>query len=312
MEDIEQLTRIILPKDPNQVWFRVFLIITAAFTITVLYNRYELYDYGEGFEQNESFVLKRNQDIYDPFYLELYDKLHLPENQISILDSVVKMTMPSKKSVFLDVGTGTGVYANSLKTAGYVVYGIDKSLYMVDYCSQKYPNLMVKHGDIMVPLTYERNTFSHILCTHFTIYQIENKRAFFENCYFWMIAGGCLILHLVDRDKFDPIIPAGKPVGVDTPQKYAKKRITDTHIDFLDFQYKAVYDFSNSKEAVFRESFTDTQTKHVRQNELVLYMEDANTILGIAQRCGFIVHGQVNMSDIGDEHQFIFVLQRTL
>ena len=42
----------------------------------------------------------------------------------------------------------------------------------------------------------------------------------------WLMPGGYLIVHLVDRESFDPILPPGNPLYVVSPQKYAKERIT--------------------------------------------------------------------------------------
>ena len=307
----------ILPKDPNKIWSRVLFIMTGI-VITILgYNHFvkPKYILSEGFTQNSRFVTKANLDIYDDFYVELYDKINKPEVQTQfIIEKVINMTMPSKeKSVFLDIGSGTGVLTNELKKNGYTIYGIDIAQSMVEHCAEKYPNIPVKCGDIMTPMMYDRNTFSHVLCTNMTIYHFQDKKAFFRNCYFMMKSNSYMILHLVDKDKFDPIIQAGKPSGILSPQQYSDRRITDTVIDFTDFKYKASYDFTKTDTTVLVETMTDNASNNVRQNELTLYMEDYSKILNIAQANGFIVHGQVNMLDcIGDSNQFVFVLERTL
>ena len=72
----------------------------------------------------------------------------------------------------------------------------------------------------------------------------------------WLLPGGYLILHLVDRDNFDPILPPGNPLLYVSPQKYAKKRITTTKVKFDDFSYSA--DFSLNEKtniATFNEKF---------------------------------------------------------
>lgn len=305
----------LLPKDPNKVWSRIVLIMGILLLAVIGYNQINLDKYHEGFEQNAKFVTKSGQEIYDEFYVDFYDKINQPEIQTPfIIEKVINMTMPSQeKSIFLDIGCGTGTLMNEIHKTGYTIYGIDKSKSMVEYCSEKYPDIPVKHGDILTPMMYDRNTFSHILCTNMTIYHFKDKKAFFRNCFYIMKPNSYIILHLVDRDKFDPIIQAGKPVGINTPQQYSDTRITNTVIDFIDFKYKAVYNLLKSDETVLVETMTDSLTNNVRQNELTLYMEDYNKILNIAQANGFIVHGQVNMKEcIGDEHQYIFVLERTL
>ena len=56
---------------------------------------------------------------------------------------------------------------------------------------------------------------------------------------YWLEPGGWLALHLVDRNNFDPIIPAGDPFIMISPQNYAKKRITSSVVKFNNFKYRA-------------------------------------------------------------------------
>jgi SAM-dependent methyltransferase len=184
---------------------------------------------------------------------------------------------------------------------------------MVEKSKTKNPDVQIKCGDVNQSMVYEPGSFTHILCLGFTIYQFPDKRRFFQNCYTWLKPGGYLVIHLVDRDRFDTIIPAGKPPLVDSPQKHVAQRITDTVIDFIDFQYKSAFQFNDKeKTAVLKETFTDGMTKNVRQNELVLYMENVDEILRISSRSGFLVKSQVNMLEaVGDDYQYIVILERS-
>jgi ubiquinone/menaquinone biosynthesis C-methylase UbiE len=304
----------IVPKDSNNIWFGILCVLGIMLVVVIINKHINTDKYNEGFSQESNYVVKTEKEVYDDFYVELYDRINIPEKHSRfIIERVITMTAPTKKSVFLDIGCGTGQLLNDLQTAGYDAYGIDYSESMVRHALKKYPDCSIKHADITVPLTYDRNTFSHLLCTGMTIYQIQDKRTFFRHCYFWLKPNGYLILHLVDKNRFDPIIEAGKPSFMPSPQQYADSRITDTVIDFLDFKYKASYQFTETDVVYFKETMTDTETNHVRQNELTLYMEDYNDILYQASRNGFIVHGQVNLAEcIGDQYQYIFILERTL
>jgi hypothetical protein len=142
-----------------------------------------------------------------------------------------------------------------------------------------------------------------------TLYEFDNKHDFFSNCYFWLKSGGYLVLHLVDRNKFDTIIPGGKPALLSNPQNYSEKRIKDTIIDFIDFEYKAKYDMNDSK-MTLKETFTDGLTKNVRQNEFSFYMEDTKQILSLAASVGFLVKGYATYNELGDDNQFIYILER--
>lgn len=301
-------------KNPNKIWLRMLVILLIIIGSIMLYKNFYSSQLGkEGFEQKDKFVLKRNENVYDSFYAEIYDKLHKPENQVDyLLNFIHSNTQSSHESVFLDVGSGTGDLVNKLKTTGHYAYGIDKSNAMVNKCQEKFPENQCQCGNVSDSLAFEKSTFSHVLCLNKTIYEIQDKSKFFNNCYFWMKPGGYLILHLVEPSKFDATIPAGKSY-ISNPQNYSKSRITDTYIDFNDFNYRSKYDFKNDNTVVVKETFTDAATNNIRQNELTLFMEPIENILKIAKTNGFFVQGKASMKSLnGDENQFLYILERTL
>jgi SAM-dependent methyltransferase len=266
----------------------------------------------EGFQQNGDFVLKNNHDIYDIFYVGVYDILHKPTNRCNLeINNIILMTQPSKTySYFLDIGSGTGSLVNQLNNYGYRAFGIDKSKHMVNYSQKKYLEIQVDQSDAMETMLFEKGTFTHVICNYFTIYQFKDKMMLFRNCYHWITPGGYLILHLVDPNRFDSIIPAGKPLNVDSPQKYTDQRILDTYIEFDDFKYKSKLDVTNMS---ILETFTDNAKGKVRQNEQQLYMESKEIIIGIANMIGFILHGQMNYESInGDPYQYLIILERPM
>jgi SAM-dependent methyltransferase len=308
------LYSLLTTKNPNKMWLRILVILSIVIILILLYKHLYCSQIGkEGFEQKEKFILKHNENIYDNFYVEIYDKLHKPDIYLDdLIDFVHSNTQSSQESIFLDIGSGTGDLVNKLKTNGHYAYGIDKSNAMVQKCEEKFPDNEYKCANANDPLVFEKSTFSHIFCVNKTIYEIENKSQFFNNCYFWLKPGGYLILHLVEPSKFDTTIPAGKSY-ISNPQKYSKTRITDTYIDFIDFNYSAKYDFKKDNIVVVKETFTDATTNNIRQNELTLFMEPIENILKISKINGFIVQGKANMKSFNDdENQFIYILERTL
>jgi SAM-dependent methyltransferase len=267
----------------------------------------------EAFSQDKPFVLKRDQEIYDTFYAEVYDEINATEKRGQYeLKTLIKATQPStKNSVFLDIGSGTGYLVNELQEAGYQAYGIDQSQAMVDYAKQAYPETETKCGNAMDPMSFDNCTFSHILCTYFTIYHMEDKTQFFQNCHRWLRPNGYLFLHLVDRNRFDTIMPAGKPTFLRSPQKYADKRITETTVEFDDLTYTSAYHFSETDHVVLKETFTDHTTANVRQNEKTLYMESVSAILEKGNQAGFILHSKMDMTPAnGDAYQYLYILER--
>jgi ubiquinone/menaquinone biosynthesis C-methylase UbiE len=278
--------------------------------------RYTIISPGEGFTQTEPFVYKRDNGAIDEFYTGIYDSLHSTrERSQQELIKIVEMTDPSTThSTMLDVGCGTGYIVNELTEAGYDVYGIDNSKEMLTYAQNTYPDAEYVYGDIMNSMQFEKSTFTHILCTYFTIYQFEDKSKFFQNCYHWMKPNTYLVLHLADTDKFTNMIPYEEAYKEENTTD--TKRIITSNAMFSDYKYKCSCDIPKDNDSIqteVRETFVDMETNHVRQNEFHLYMEKMSTILDLATRNGFIQHGQVSMSGCnGDDNQYLYILERPL
>lgn len=289
----------------------IYIIFFLLFVLMIIIIKKK--DQTEGFIQSSSFISKREEDIYDNFYAQVYNIIYNPKSNADfITDIIIKDTLANTKtSVILIVGCETGILGNNLQLQGFDTYIIDQSKDMIDNAILNFPNLKTKIGNIKNPMIYDKYTFSHILCTGFTLYHIKDKLSFFRNVYQWLISNGYFILQLVDRDHFNTIIPAGRSHILDTPQKYTKERITETSINFGNFHYKSKYNFDKMKETdvcTMTENFTDIKTNKVRQNEHTLYMETIEYILELLRKCGFIVKGQFKLQS--DNQQYIYIIER--
>jgi len=308
-------------------YMMVLLILSVFFILVLLRNyiieRKALGGAKESFIQEPPFIVKRNENIYDEFTCKIYDLIFHPENESNyVINNVFNLTEPSPEfTTILDIGCGTGELLNTLSNKGYKnIYGLEKSQAMALECLEKYSNLKVKIGDACNdPMLFEKGTFTHIFCIGMTIYEIKDKITFFRNCYFWLKPNAYLIIHLVNKNKFNTIIPAGKEqlllVKDKTPtniNNYFTERITNTEIDFEKFKYKSEYDFTKKDIVIFTETFQDMANLKIRKNEKLLYMpDDLENILYDAQYCGFLVKSQISYTgDNGDENQFFFILER--
>lgn len=303
-------------KNTNSRWLKIMLILAVLLLAVIYRRRYMPNQHTEGFVQNEKYIMRRGADVYDEFYIGIYDYLHKTEKRCPYeLKRIVESTQPDKtNSVILDVGCGTGCMVDTLRAAGYRAFGVDKSAAMVNVSRNKYPKADVNVGDAEDSMAFARETFTHVLCLNFTIYEFADKVAFFRNCYHWLVPGGYLVVHMADPAKFDPIVPAGKPRLLENPQKYAKERITDTSIDFADFRYKSAYDFSKLEtrgEVLRTETFTDKETLHVRENEHTINFESESDIIEKVLFCRFLVHGQFSMKEHNsDNGQNVYIFQK--
>lgn len=134
----------------------------------------------EGFAQMDAFVLKQDANIYDDFYADIYDTLRrtISRSQWE-LNTMLKVTdADTKNSVFLDVGSGSGYKVDQLKKAGFRAFGVEKSDAMIKRCTELFPDVVVKQGDVMEPMLFEKSIFTHVLCMNFTIYEFKNKMSF--------------------------------------------------------------------------------------------------------------------------------------
>lgn len=263
----------------------------------------------EGFEQRDQFLIKTGPDIYDDFYASIYDYLvyNNVKNDYEI-GYIVNKANTSSQSRILDVGCGTGHHVALLESKQFDTLGIDISPSMIKKAKENYPHYKFEVADALDSSAFQPDTYTHILCMYFTIYYFQDKTQFFNNCFQWLMPGGYLIIHLVDRDMFDPILPPGNPLLYVSPQRYAKERITSTKVKFTDFSYSADFklDKKNNK-AVFEEKFKNDGDGKVRKNEHVMYMADIQEIVDEAQGCGFILDSKVDLLQCQYEYQYLYV-----
>jgi len=310
MKNIEPIKSITKIYSKLSNFGKILIFIALLLIIVVFFKSIEIPNLKkEGFQTQEKFLFKTGEEVYDDFYSNIYDFLVFNNVKDAYeIGEIVNSTNPNETSVILDVGCGTGHHVDMVNEKNLKVVGIDISPSMIEEAKKNYPGLNFKVGNALDSSQFNNNTFTHILCLYFTIYYFPDKRHFFDNCMDWLMPGGYLVVHLVNRDKFDPILPPGNPLYIVSPQKYAKERITTTKITFNEFIYNS--DFKLNKDAniaTFNEKFKFNDGK-VRKQEQKLYMEDEQDILTIAQQCGFILQGKIDLVKCAYEHQYLYIL----
>ena len=303
-----QMSLLTRTYDKFSIWGKILFFVSLLIVCMILFGKFDKKRV-EGFEQSDKFLFKTGPDIYDDFYEDIYDYLvfNSQKDQYEV-GEIVNKTTPSSESVILDVGCGTGHHVAELIASGYKTQGIDISPSMIDQAKKNFPNFKFEVGDALNTSEFAPNTFTHITCMYFTIYYLKDKELFFENCMKWLMPGGYLIVHLVDRDNFDPILPPGNPLLYVSPQKYAKKRITTTKVKFDKFSYSADFNLdSKTDKAIFTEKFKDDKNGKVRKNEHTMYMPTIDEIVGQAQKVGFMLDSQVDLLNCQYEYQYLYM-----
>jgi SAM-dependent methyltransferase len=266
----------------------------------------------EGMAQREKFVSKRDDEIYDMFYSNIYDDLFFKKFSTQYeIGTIVNETSPTQESKILQIGCNTGNVVGLLQNKGYEnTIGLDSSEAMIEVAKEKYPKSIFKVGNAAKTMLFDRDSFTHILLLNLSFYHFKNQRMLLQNCYDWLLPGGYLIINLVNKNKFNPLPPATNPLLLISPQRFAKKRITKGKAVFNNFNYESNFSVFPNDNVMFQEIFKDTTTGNVRQNELGLYMPNRNAILSMASQIGFNVLSQFDLVKAQKEYQYLYILYK--
>ena len=292
----------------NDIWTNLLLSFRVIILIKCLMNKSK--PIREGFLQTERYVIKEGPDVFDDFYAEYYDDLTFSHSRnVFEIGEIITLSNLTSHSKVLDIGSGTGHHVALLAEHHIPVIGLDSSRSMINYSKKTYPNLNFRLGSVLDKGIYPANSFTHILSLYYTIYYIDDKKKFFENCMRWLMPGGYLVIHLVDKKNFNPIMPNGM---VDFSQKLENtNKYTKTVMELRDHSYTSnlLQDQNEPDIFMLKEKFTDKDNM-VRENQHTLYMNTQKHILGLAKQEGFIMLGQIDMSPIQYDYQYIYILQK--
>jgi ubiquinone/menaquinone biosynthesis C-methylase UbiE len=278
----------------------------------------------EGFsDSKKEFIRKSGSNIFDNFYVGIYDDLVYSEvkNKYEV-GKIMNSKKPTQESKILDIGCGTGHHVNLFNDYNISeVIGVDNSPAMIKKAQENYPKLNFKLCNALNSIEFPANSFTHITCLYFTIYYIKNKRQLLENCYNWLMPGGVLVLHLVDMNNFDPIVPVANPFVIVSPQTYAKERITKSTVKFNTLDYKSDFNLDknidantttlNKPNALFKETLKFKDSNKVRINEHKFYMASQKSILSLAREVGFSLKSVDEMIQIQYENNFLYTLVKS-
>ena len=291
----------------TSIWVKLMIFLLIIYLLNMWLNRHIVV---EGFtSQKKKFEIKKD-DLFDDFYVDIYDKLVYNDykNEYEV-GEVVRTTKPNENSRILDVGSGTGHHVNLFTQKGINCLGVDKSSAMITKSKETYPTAKFKKGDVLSSMLFDSESFTHITCFYFTVYYIKDKRTFFSNCYRWLKPGGSFIVHLVNKNKFDPIVPSGNPVNMVSVQKYAKERITSSVVKFNNFRYKSHFDL-NGDTAIFKEMIKFDKDGKMRVNEHQLQMDSQLNIITMIKEVGFILQGKISLHPTQYDYQYLYILQK--
>jgi ubiquinone/menaquinone biosynthesis C-methylase UbiE len=286
----------------------VLLLINIRYPFTI--NNYAIEGYQNKSKKRINYYY--NFTIYDNFYINIYDKLLYNSSKLNYeTKELIKIVNINKDTKLLDIGCCTGHHCKIFKDNKAKVIGLDKSKAAIKQAKKNYPKCKFVLGNTLNMDLFDKESFNVLTCFYFTLYYIKNKEQFFKNCYYWLKPGGYLAIHLVNRDKFNPIIPAGDPLFIVSPQKYAKKRITTSLVSFRTFKYKSKFipNKVNKDIVYFKETFK-FKDGSFRINEHKLFMNDSKQIISLAQKYGFTTIAKIDLLLCNYDYQYVYILQK--
>jgi 2-polyprenyl-3-methyl-5-hydroxy-6-metoxy-1,4-benzoquinol methylase len=260
-----------------------------------------------------------NDSLYDSFYASVYDQLTQGSVRSQaevglILNEWTKRGEDLKTFEVLDAGCGTGIVAASFAKMGCKkVVGIDKSAAMLDQARTKtIPQTTLteaqksaiewRQEDLYSPSAASGGEFSHAVALYFTLYSFADKEAFFRCLYHWIRPGGRLVIHVVNKHKFDPMLESAAPWLGFSLQKYSDQRVTRSEVVFNKFKYTGEFDLIDPS-AEFRETFRFSDGT-IRRQRHTLIMEDMSAIVNMGKTVGWEYMGFTDLTPISFEYAF--------
>lgn len=300
--------RYLLNHFPTHIYNQTLLSILATLIVCflVLYAiqlvRTKMVSNQEGFEQSKPYILKENQNVYDTFYAEVYDLIHrCVQSSQRDLKVIIKETSPTNKSSILDIGTGTGCFVKIAHDLHLNATGLDISTEMLEMAKQKsIPANSIVNGNALHGVTFPKQSFTHVYCSYNSFYQwtTAEKTVLLQNIYHWLKPGGYFCVRLVDSNKIKLL--ATNPL-------YLEK---EPEILFPEFKYNVAHTKSNQyPKHYLNEKIQDYNTGHIRENEIVYYIESIDDSLVQIEKEGFLEKTHVSVSvhnETPDEWLYIF------
>lgn len=273
-----------------------------------------MYPQREGFtdapEKGETFLT--NDKLYDTFYASVYDQLTQQQTRTAakvalIVQEWKQKAWKAEQMDVLDAGCGTGVASAAFaKMKVNSVLALDKSPAMLEkakFGNQKNPTVKYRLADLNNPSALSGGEVSHAACLYFTLYYLPDKESFFRNMFLWVKPGGELVVEVVNKYKFDPMLESASPLVAFSVQKYSEKRVTESKVVFDKFTYTGRFDLYDPQ-AEFTETFR-FKDGSIRRQKHKLTMPTMEEVVKIGQTAGWVYTKYIDLVSVGFEYSYL-------
>lgn len=286
------------------------VLILLMYSFTRWYVSIEHFDDGA-----ESLSYEDSTDIYDDTYASIYNSLwhgadKLQYEQTSIRE-ISLAGWPVSNIKVLDMCCGTAPHACWFNNFGVSYTGVDTSDAMIKKARSDCPSAKFTKGDVTQVHLFPQKSLTHAVLLNFSAYMFANPKIVSDNAYQWLEPGGYFIVHLVDPDKFDPLLDLASPFAAFSLQKYSYERQTDSAIYFDKFKYLGRFSKKkNEDETLFHETLTysnksDNKGAKYRENKHHWTMPSKERMIDIFKTSGFRHVESVHLVQCGKEYQYL-------
>ena len=254
------------------------------------------------------------ESIFKKPYSDIYDLLMSYKEGIIIYqcdDVCDRARMDHFRTVqILDIGCGTGRHVCEFGK-DYSTLGLDISEDMLTLAKQKnerFAKTRLLLGDMHTKEIIRSHFCTHITFFYFSFYYSANPKQVLDNCKQWLVEDGYLVLELVDRDKFDPVLEPANPFPLLSIQNYSSVRKTTSDIYFNDMTYHSDFIVHNEDICYFQEKL-EFPTQSI-ENQHILYLPSLVKTMNLLEECGFTLQHTTHLSEINYNYHYLCYFQK--
>lgn len=318
----------------------VYLFIILIFSIFIIiynyfYEKKYIIDHftnetNDNLNNSEVINLIDINDIYDNFYCNTYEVMISHYKNLLVQYEINNLFIHTKidsTSLLVDLGCGTGDHILELAKKKIDIIAIDQSEYMLNISNNKFLQEKEKYQskDKMGKIKFIQGNFSnrsllknesvtHITMYYFSFYFSDNKQELINNIYFWLKKDGYFIVHLVNPQRFDPLIDAAANplfgISLHKLSKDQNNRKQVSKVKFDTFSYESIFSYDSVNETgTYYEKFMFSNNKKRYQIQK-LNMPIISKIIKLITDSKLKLNYIDDLSKRGYEYQYILYFQK--
>ena len=184
-------------KKLNDLFYCILILFITQIFYQCFHRRYEFYD---------NFVLNKDDKLYIKLQELVFNENHIYKQDIDLFNKYGEFSKWNSIRV-LDAGTGFGRHYHELPN-NIEKIGVDKENLYLERAEIKNPEGKFILGKLENNKLFNKQSFSHILCTMDTIYNNrpnEEMNHIISNFRYWLKDNGVLAIHIYENlENLDP------------------------------------------------------------------------------------------------------------